>query len=29
MHVISLRRAEKYEARYYLEPAEEHFRKRR
>jgi len=27
MHVISLRRAEKYEARYYLETAEEYFRK--
>jgi len=29
MHVISLRRAEKYEARYYLETAEEYFRKSR
>ena len=29
MHVISLRRAEKYEARYYFETAEEYFRKDR
>ena len=29
MHVISLRRAEKYEARYYLETAEAYFRKSR
>jgi hypothetical protein len=29
MHVISLRRAEKYEARYYLKTAEEYFRKSR
>jgi uncharacterized protein len=29
MHVISLRRAEKYEARYYFETAEEYFRKGR
>ena len=29
MHIISLRRAEKYEARYYLETAEEYFRKNR
>lgn len=29
MHVISLRRAETYEARYYLETAEEYFRKGR
>lgn len=29
MHVISLRRAEKYEARYYLETAEEYLRKNR
>ena len=29
MHIISLRRAEKYEARYYLETAEEFFRKSR
>ncbi len=27
MHVISLRRAEKYEARYYFKTAEEYFRK--
>jgi uncharacterized DUF497 family protein len=27
MHVISLRKAEKYEARYYLETAEDYFRK--
>ena len=29
MHVISLRKAEKYEARYYLETAEDYFRKNR
>ena len=29
MHVISLRKAEKYEARYYFETAEEYFRKGR
>ena len=29
MHVISLRKAEKYEARYYFEVAQEHFRKGR
>jgi uncharacterized DUF497 family protein len=29
MHVSSLRRAEKYDARYYLETAEEYFRKNR
>ena len=29
VHVISLRRAEKYEARYYFETAEEYFRKDR
>ena len=29
MDVISLRKAEKYEARYYFEVAEEHFRKGR
>lgn len=29
MHIISLRRAEKYEARYYLKTAEEYFRKGR
>ena len=29
MHVISLRKAEKYEARYYLETAEDYFRKDR
>jgi uncharacterized DUF497 family protein len=29
MHVISLRRAEKYEARYYFKTAEEYFRKGR
>ena len=29
MHVISLRRAEKYEARYYFETDEEYFRKGR
>ena len=29
MHVISLREAEKYEARYYFETAEEYFRKGR
>jgi uncharacterized DUF497 family protein len=29
MHLISLRRAEKYEARYYFETAEEYFRKDR
>ena len=29
MHVISLRRAEKYEARYYFETAEDYFRKGR
>jgi uncharacterized DUF497 family protein len=29
MHVISLRKAEKYEARYYFEVAEDHFRKGR
>ena len=29
VHVISLRRAEKYEARYYFETAEEYFRKER
>jgi uncharacterized DUF497 family protein len=29
MHVISLRRAEKYEARYYFEIAKEYFRKDR
>ena len=29
MHVISLREAEKYEARYYFETAEEYFRKSR
>ena len=29
MHVISLRRAEKYEARYYLKTAEDYFRKGR
>ena len=29
MHVISLRRAEKYEARYYFETAKEYFRKGR
>ena len=29
MHVISLRRAEKYEARYYFKTAEEYFRKDR
>jgi len=29
MHVISLRKAEKYEARYYLKTAEEYFRKGR
>jgi uncharacterized DUF497 family protein len=27
MHVISLRKAEKYEARYYLETAEDYLRK--
>ena len=27
MHVISLRKAEKYEARYYFEAAQEHFHK--
>ena len=27
MHIISLRRAEKYEARYYFETAEDYFRK--
>jgi uncharacterized DUF497 family protein len=27
MHVISLRKAEKYEARYYFEVAQEHFHK--
>jgi len=27
MHIISLRRAEKYEARYYFEIAKDHFRK--
>ena len=27
MHIISLRRAEKYEARYYFEVAKDHFRK--
>ncbi len=29
MHVISLRKAEPYEARYYLEAAEEYFQKGR
>jgi uncharacterized protein len=29
MHVVSLRRAETYEARYYFETAEEYFRKGR
>jgi len=29
MHVISLRRAEKYEARYYFKTAEEYFRQKR
>ena len=29
MHVISLRKAEKYEARYYFETAKEYFRKDR
>ena len=29
VHVISLRRAEKHEARYYFETAEEYFRKER
>ena len=29
MHVISLRRAEKYEARYYFKTAEEHLRQGR
>jgi uncharacterized DUF497 family protein len=29
MHIISLRKAEKYEARYYLETAEDYFRKDR
>jgi len=29
MHIISLRKAEKYEARYYFEVAQEHFRKGR
>ena len=29
IHVISLRRAEKYEARYYFKTAEEYFRKKR
>ena len=29
IHIISLRRAEKYEARYYLKTAEEYFRKGR
>ena len=29
MHIISLRRAEKYEARYYFETAEDYFRKSR
>jgi uncharacterized DUF497 family protein len=29
MHIISLRRAEKYEARYYFETAEAYFRKGR
>ena len=29
VHVISLRRAEKYETRYYFETAEEYFRKER
>ena len=29
MHIISLRRAEKYEARYYFEIAKDHFRKDR
>jgi len=29
MHIISLRKAEKYEARYYLKTAEEYFRKGR
>ncbi len=29
MHVISLRKAEKYEARYYFKTAEEYFRKGR
>ena len=29
MHIISLRRAEKYEARYYFEVAKDHFRKGR
>ena len=29
MHVISLRKAEKYEARYYFETAKEYFRKGR
>jgi len=29
MHLISLRRAEKYETRYYFETAEEYFRKDR
>ena len=29
MHIISLRKAEKYEARYYFETAEEYFRKGR
>ena len=29
MHVISLRKAEKYETRYYFEVAEDHFRKGR
>ena len=29
MHIISLRKAEKYEARYYFETAEEYYRKGR
>ena len=29
MHIISLRKAEKYESRYYFEVAQEHFRKGR
>jgi uncharacterized DUF497 family protein len=29
MHVISLRRAERYEARYYFETAEDYFRENR
>jgi uncharacterized DUF497 family protein len=29
MHIISLRKAEKYEARYYFEVAEDYFKKDR